>query len=421
MKRRTFLGATGAAGVSMGLVACGNDSETPAAEEVSKDIEATLTLAYWDKNQTPTVEGLLETFKEKFPNVTVQTDIVGFQDYWTKIRTQAEGNNLPDVFWMNGPNIQLYATNDMLAEVTGDVDWANYPEALVELYTVDGTHYGIPKDFDTVGVWCNKAIVEEAGVTLPDGEWTWDEFLAIAGQVRDSLGDRGWTVGGNYLTGGQSTYYGSIGQAGGYVIQDGKSGYDTPETQRGIEFWANMVEDGICAPPTVLSDTSARDLFLSDRLAFHFVGSWEAGALTEYPTPENVWVMPLPQDKERASVIHGLSYAASKGGDNVALALELVRHMTTKEAADLEAANGTAIPAFNGTQQPWVDKHPDWNLQVFIDAAENYGMAYPVSKNTSAWNELENTIITPAIAGERPVVDACNELAEKMNALLEGE
>ena len=67
---------------------------------------------------------------------------------------------------MNGPNFQLYAANGKLAPITGeveagDIDPANYSEALNDLYTYDGTQYGVPKDFDTIGVWVNKALFEQ--------------------------------------------------------------------------------------------------------------------------------------------------------------------------------------------------------------------------------------------------------------------
>jgi multiple sugar transport system substrate-binding protein len=46
------------------------------------------------------------------------------------------------------------------------------PEALVKLYTYDGKHYGVPKDFDTIGVFYNKKIFKDAGVELPTADWT---------------------------------------------------------------------------------------------------------------------------------------------------------------------------------------------------------------------------------------------------------
>ena len=43
--------------------------------------------------------------------------------------------------------------------------------------------YGVPKDFDTIGVWMNKALFEQAGVELPREDWTWDDFQSAAAEI----------------------------------------------------------------------------------------------------------------------------------------------------------------------------------------------------------------------------------------------
>ena len=155
--RRSFLSAAGALAVAATLAACGSDDAGDGGA-LSKDTKAELTLAYWDKNQTPTVQAGVKAFNEKYPNIKVTLSLTAFKDYFTKLRTQAEGDKLPDVFWMNGPNAKLYATNNKLAALDDlkDVDWSKYPSALADIYSVKSKHYGIPKDYDTIAVWVNK-------------------------------------------------------------------------------------------------------------------------------------------------------------------------------------------------------------------------------------------------------------------------
>ncbi|WP_446909783.1 extracellular solute-binding protein, partial [Klebsiella pneumoniae] len=82
------------------------------------------------------------------------------------------------------------------------------PEALVKLYTYDGKHYGVPKDFDTIGVFYNKKIFKDAGVELPTADWTWDDFHDKAKKISDWGKSKGiygcaTTINGD----GQGTYY----------------------------------------------------------------------------------------------------------------------------------------------------------------------------------------------------------------------
>lgn len=75
---------------------------------------------------------------------------------------------------------------------------------------------------------------------------------------------------------------------------------------------------------------------------------------------------------------------------------------------------------YNGTQGPWAAAHPQFHLQTFLDEVA-YGVPYPVSKNTAAWNEAELTYLTKAWNGQEPVDKAARELATAMDDLLAKE
>lgn len=421
MKRRVFLATASAASAAIGLAACGGNGGG-GTEDLTPESSGELTLSYWDKNQTPTVDAAIAAFNETYPNITVTPSITAFKDYFSKLRTQAEGENLPDVFWMNGPNIQLYASNGMLAPLDDleDVDWSNYPKALVDLYTVEDKHYGVPKDYDVVAVWCNTKMFADAGVEVPTGEWTWADFHDTCAALLQ--GGAPYAVVADIIGGGQESYYNTIAQAGGYVIKDQKSGYDDPKTIEGLQFWRDLIETKAMPEVKVMDDSSPRQLFQGQQAAMFWAGSWEAAVMQEeYSSPDDLVVVPLPTGEQQATTIHGLAYVARADGPNLAAAKALISVFGSKETAMTEAANGTAIPAFNGTQEQWTALNEKWNLQVYIDGAEEYSVAYPVSANTAAWNEKENELLVPAFQGDRPVPDAAKELASAMNELLADE
>lgn len=427
MKRRHFLVGTAGLGATAVLAACGGDENNNAGTTSSSptsldpDTEASLTLFYWDKEQSATVDDNIKAFNDVYPKITVTTSLASYADYWTKLRTQAEGDELPDVFWMNGPNIQLYASNGMLATLDDldDVDWSKYPPALVDLYTVDDQHYGVPKDYDTIACWINKAVFDDAGIEVPTEGWTWDEHHTAAKTIADKGSFHGALIG---VASGQETYYNTIPQAGGYVIQDGKSGYDDPKTWDGVQYLADMIADGSVPSLQVMSDTSAQDLFLNGKGGILWGGSWSATPIRDaFPDQTQIVAVPLPVGEKQASVIHGISYVANAKSSNLAAAKALVQNMTSQAANEVEAKNGTAIPAYTGTQDQWVEQAPDYNLNIFIEAAENYAVPYPVSKNTSAWASLEPEYLNKAFSGEMSVEEACTALADEMNKLLEAE
>ena len=417
---------------AVALSACGGGGGAGSSPEgdgavAGTDASAQLTYGVWDLNQVPAMKALVEDFRKTYPNISVEIAHTPPQQYWTKLQTQASSGTLPDVFWMNGPNVTLYATNGMIAPIDplieqGVVDPGNYPDAMNRLYTVDGTEYAVPKDFDTVALWYNRDVFERAGVALPTAEWTWSDFQKAGVAISEKLKGEGIYGVVMDLMSPQSTYYNSVLQAGGHIIsEDGtKSGYDDPATIRGLQLWRDLIESG--ASPTVaqLSDTTANQWFGSGRAGMMWSGTWMVSEFLQSPQAKNIDVAPLPKDKERATVIHGLGVVMAAKGKNTAAARAFLGYLAGKEAALIQAKSGAANPAFTGSQAEWLASAPGFDLQVFLDAVE-YAHPYPVSKNAAAWNQLESDLLPQAFSGPRPVSEVATDLANGMNEILSQE
>ena len=428
-RARIALASALAAGLALTACSSGNPDTPPAGEVTAAptDLAAEINYSFWDENQRPAVEKNIADFNKQYPNVKVTVNVTPWAQYWTKLQTQAESNSLPDVFWMNGPNVTLYAANGTIAPIDplvdeGVLDTGNYPDAMNELYTVDGTQYAVPKDFDTVAMWYNRDVFDRAGVEQPTGDWTWEDFEAAGVAISEALADEGTYGVVMDLISSQSTYYNSILQAGGHVIsEDGStSGYDDPATIRGLQLWRDLIESGAAPSVQQLSDTTANQWFGSGRAGMMWSGTWMVPEFLESPEAANIDVAPLPMDEERATVIHGLGVVMAADGDNTAAARAFLGYLGSEEAAVIQAEMGAANPAFEGTQEAWLNSAPDFDLQVFHDAVE-YAHPYPVSENAAAWNQLESELLPQGFAGQRPVDEVAKELAEGMNAILAEE
>ena len=91
------------------------------------EMEATIELAAWEADFD--WESVIEGFNQTYPNITVQMTKTPFKDFFTRLQTQASGDNLPDAFMMNGPNFQLYASHGIIASFenaveAGELDFA---------------------------------------------------------------------------------------------------------------------------------------------------------------------------------------------------------------------------------------------------------------------------------------------------------
>lgn len=427
--RRAPRAAALALGVTLLAAGCssndpGGDPSSGGYSAPAKDLSASITYGVWDQNQVPAIQENIAAFNKEYPNIKVSVNVTPFGEYWTKLQTQASSDTLPDLFWMNGPNIGLYASNGKIEPITGEVDTkaidpANYPASLVDLYTIDGKKYGVPKDFDTIGVWANKALFDKAGIALPNGEWTWQQFQDTAKQISTKLKGQG-IYGAAGGMDGQTTYYNTILQAGGTIVHDGKSAYDTPEAQAGIKFWTDLIASGASPSIQQLTDTPADQWFTSGKLAMYWGGSWFRAALKDSALANDIRVLPLPKDKEQATVIHGVANVVAAASKHKQAAQALQVFLASKDAQQQQGDAGSIIPAFTGTQDAFTKSMPSANLQVFLDAL-SYAKPLPVSKNTAAWNALETDLLPQAFSGQRPVVDVTKDLATKMDAALAKE
>jgi multiple sugar transport system substrate-binding protein len=387
--------------------------------------KVTLSYAMWDVNQKPVMEQLGQEFTRTHPNITINVQLTPWLDYWTKLKAAASGGATPDVFWMNGPNFQLYASNGVIRpldqEVAKDkVDLSVYPKPLMDLYMLDGKPYGLPKDMDTVGVWYNKKLFDAKKVPYPADDWTWADFKTATAKLTDPA--QGVYGAAAPLISFQEYQYDTIAQAGGHVISpDGrKSGYDDPKTIAGLRFWTDMIEAKQSPDLKTMTDTAPLQLFEAGKIAMYWGGSWNVAEFSanEY-TKDKVDAAPLPKGEKQATIIHGVANVVSAKSEHPDQAWQFVKFLGSKEAADILGEKGP-IPAYNGTQGSWVKAHPEFNLQTFVDAVD-YAVPFPVSKNTAAWNELELTHLTKAWTGEVPLDKAATELAAAMNDLLSRE
>ncbi|MGG7464794.1 ABC transporter substrate-binding protein [Plantibacter sp. YIM 135347] len=421
----SLVGFLGAAVLVAGCSSGGSGGGAPSGEytPADKDLKAEITYGLWDQAQVAAIDANIKQFNKEYPNITVNVNVTPWASYWSKLQTQASSDTLPDLFWLNGPNFQIYASNGKVEPITGEVkadaiDPKNYPSALNDLYSLDGVQYGVPKDFDTIGVWINTALFDQAGVALPADGWTWKDFETAAQTISTNLKDQG-IYGAAGGMDGQTTYYNTILQAGGEVINadQTKSGYDSPESQEGLQFWTDLIANGSSPSMQQLTDTPADQWFTSGKLAMYWGGSWVRPLVGESPVADTTKAVPLPIGKEQATVIHGVSNVVASASKNKQAAQALQVFLASKKAQQEQGDLGAIIPAYTGTQQSFVDSYPNMNLQVFLDALD-YAKPLPVSKDTAAWNALETELLPDAFSGDKPVKDVAKDLADQMNAVL---
>ncbi len=397
--RRSLLraGAGGAAG--LGLAALGDQSRPvrarAAQDAVCDGAEATLSYGFWDAAQRPGVEAQIAAFTALHPNITIEPQIVPWNDYWTKLQTGVAGGSTYDVFWINANNLPVYASQGALVPIQdlvddGSIDAESYPESLRSIYTHDGQAFGIPRDFDTIALYYNKDHFDAAEAEYPTADWTWDDLRAAAEKLTIKDGDNttqwGYAAGMN----GQQNWYNLIWQNEGEILNEDQTEamLDEAAACEAMQFAGDIVINGFSPSVAAMQANDPHDmLFPAGVISMISGGSWYARTYSE--ALPNVAVVRLPQGKQRASAIHGLANVIWSGGQNQCAALEWVKFLASAEAEQLLADTATVIPAMAGLQESWIASVPNLDLQVFLDAVE---YSYPVP-NPASGPEWETNVV----------------------------
>jgi multiple sugar transport system substrate-binding protein len=431
MKRHLALFFCVLLSMTMFLAACSKSTNSAGGSASTNDTSAkkssgdkvTLNVALWDENVTAVMNKSIEVYKKDHPNVDVKVTYTPWGDYWTKLKTSLAGKSGPDVFWMNGPNIYMYASLGLLKDIqplidAEKLDTSKYTKALVDLYTYKGHLYGLPYFLDSIGLYYNKELFDKAGIKYPDSSWTWDSLKENGAKLTDkSKGIYGFIA----PISNQNGYYNFIHQAGGFVINPDKtkSGFDMPETLAAFNWMSDLMKQGISPSGQQQLETDPLQLFGSGKAAM-FPGISVNSPQLYKMLGDKLGVAPLPQGKQKASIVHGLSWVMNKNTAHEKEAWELIKVLSGQDGEKLLADSGFSIPALKGTEDGWVKSIPSLNLQVFVDSL-GFGVAYPVSKSTAQWQDVESKEIQDAFLGKKSFDEATKTIATKMNEILQKE
>jgi raffinose/stachyose/melibiose transport system substrate-binding protein len=143
----------------------------------------------------------LEKFKTANPNITINEEPLSHDNYETKVRTLAAGNELSDIFIVKGSMTSMFIDNKLINPVddvlNSDPDWKNsFLQGAFNDFIVDGKNYGIPfQMLNTHLIYYNKQILNDAGITTFPTTWAGFEDainkLKAKGITPISLGNKG--------------------------------------------------------------------------------------------------------------------------------------------------------------------------------------------------------------------------------------
>lgn len=222
---------------------------------------------------------------EEVSGIKVKESPVGHEDFKTDILVRAAGNSLPDVFsYWAGARVDFIVKSNSLRAIDGM--WGSekldsvVAKPIADSATLyDGKRFLVPFNYHYAGMFYNKKVLADAGMTAPPA--TWDEFITLCKTLKEkgvapvALGSKNrwpaqfWfdylllrTAGPDYRA----------------KLMAGEASYDDPEVVAAMTMWKELLDQGFFVENANADDwTDAADKVARGDAAMTLMGTWITG------------------------------------------------------------------------------------------------------------------------------------------------
>jgi N,N'-diacetylchitobiose transport system substrate-binding protein len=417
------------AAVAALLTACG----PPQVQQTGSAVdERTGTLRVWlfdEANRAPkqaTVDEAVARFESEHPGVEVDVQYIPVETRSERF-TGAFNDpaSAPDVAEVGNTDLAGYVAAGGLADVTEKLpQWpesADLSPSALDTARVEGKVFGVPWYTGVRALYYRTDVFDELGLQPPR---TTAELLATAQRIRSERPDLyGIATGGKY----HYALMPFIWAAGGDLArQEGQrwvSTIDSPEAQRGIETYAEMITSGACPPEQCSDMTGSQSVqaFASGKAAMTIGGDFNRKAV-DAGVGGKYGVVPLPGDaigSTAPAFAGGNLLSVLKSSQRATLAREFVQLLAGKEyQRKMYGAMGN-LPTFIDVQGEVAEHDPA--AAPFVMTLRGGTHFVPA---TEAWSKIDAQGVLPTmvqrIVRGTPVAEASAQAAAQMNAAFEG-
>jgi raffinose/stachyose/melibiose transport system substrate-binding protein len=296
------------------------------------------------------IEKHIEEYEKENPGMSVKLESMPSENMRTVLQTQLRSGEGPDVFsWGSGPGYAgaLAKAGSLydLTEAYDEYDWPIYDFAK-ERVTFDGKIVGIPGEMETLGLFYNKDLFSELGLSEPQNLGDLEaaaKTIKDAGVVPIGASDQEGWQGGHLLSMVLSSRVGSDGMD---ALLNGEASWDSPDVVASLKLWEDYLAAGYLSEfPTSLSYDGANALFYSGEVAMLPTGSWLVSGIDEN-AKFDVGYIPFPSETDAGIFTGGLGSGpyVSASTNKVDAALKFVDFLASAEHGRWTVENIGSIP-----------------------------------------------------------------------------
>jgi ABC-type glycerol-3-phosphate transport system substrate-binding protein len=317
-------------------------AEEPAEEAAEEPAEDVVELVWMRFSEGHDVElELMDEFNAAHPNIHVTADTVPAEDNYSKLVLTTEAGTPPDVYMTyftlgaatNGLSMDLTP----FIEAEGEEWFNNLSPNGWAFHEYAGAYYAAPWRVAPGMIIVNNNLLEKAGLELPAGEWTWDEFLEYAQAMTNPADDEyGFCIMGSAEDPGTDyQFYPYLFQAGGVMINDeGLSGFNTNAGAEALQFLTDMINEYQVVPPGTTSATANTciDLLAADKVGMWLNASLWLGIIRSTYPEADISLAPAPVNARGSTLVGGTGLGMSPDTEHPEEAWEFIKFMISDDS-----------------------------------------------------------------------------------------
>ena len=171
------------------LAACGGNSGNSGSSGGSSGGPVTLTWFMWSGSDVEKDAWLhvADMVTQKYPNIKIEFQTTPFNDYWTKLTTQAASGSTPCVIGLQGQRAPQFGSllvplDDYMSKA--GVKAEDYVPSITKGLQLDNKQVALPYDVGPLVVFYNKDAFKAAGLDPNKPPVTWAEVALAAAKLK---------------------------------------------------------------------------------------------------------------------------------------------------------------------------------------------------------------------------------------------
>ncbi len=253
----------------------GSRTPVPQPEDLAGSIKLS---TYYSAGYDISAFSFIGDFNQQYQGVEVVEDgRMSYDEYFATLDERVEQGTIGDVFLVDSDRLATYVEKgyvlDLSSYLDGLIEYTSgkysklipselFFDAAYQSSLYKGKMYMVPTEYENKAVWLNIGLLNEAGLDLPDDDWTWDELLQYADALKEAGCENPISM--DYT---DFSVWGAFAMSqGGSIVKEGANegssvlNLTDAKVAQGLEYFVDQYIRGGYIAENVPSEIEAKDL-----------------------------------------------------------------------------------------------------------------------------------------------------------------